>query len=675
MNKNNYFLQRAEMDMGNEIKVSRRFWVAFMLLCVILMGRTSLAAEDTSQSENPVFDIAAQLLSSDEMTYDIQLTIHNQGDDWEGTVRVQMDISYDSLSCAYDTAISLPQGSTKQFVVKIPVRSIEEQDATMKVSLLDRRKNVTAEKRFRRFLLDGTDALAMGILSDSYRSLTYLDLGGESIDYGGVELPISLVELDQDNLMDSLNRLVYLVIDNYNTSVLTDKSLEGIRQWVNDGGMLIVGTGEHAEDTLSGLDFLEIECTRVYEPGERISGEDYGAGLENLSMADLRDKSNRYYEDSDSLVMLSSWGYGAVEIVPYALYDLNPSQIVENWECNEWKLLQNVNDFVRISPTYGNQNYNRSNYIVRNIFKSFGNGGDRLNFGVLKFIVVMYVIFVGPVLYLILRAMKKRDWYWGAVPVTVLVGIFLVYIAGSGFEVVNTRVHSVTVEKLSGQDAGDRPGVGSVTYMHCYDAGRREWRLQLADRYEYVGPFLGNYYGNADDQYYYHILGEGDSVFFGLNPDSSFEDGYFLAGTSQNMETGSISSDLTTSAQWGITGTVTNGTSRDFKYFAVIAADDLFIYENLPAGETCTLEEADYTSWQKGYGSTINAVQYCMSAYAREKNGDYDTVAALGTGIFEIYIRENYSGGTVIIGITEDWYKAVEEDCSETAYGCLYAVQ
>lgn len=647
-----------------------------ILFGVMLLGGTGLAAEDAGQSENPLFDIDAQMLSSDDMTYDIQLTIYNQGDDWEGIVRVQMEISYDSLSCAYDTAISLPQGSTKQFVVRIPVSSIEEQDATMKVSLVDQRKNVTAEKRFGRFLLDRTDALAMGILSDSYSLLTYLDLGGESIDYGGIELPIRLVELDQDNLMNSLNRLAYLVIDNYNTSILTDATLEGIRQWVNDGGMLIVGTGKHAEDTLSGLDFLNIECIRIYEPEERINSEDYGPGLENLSMADLRDTDNQFYEDASSLVKLSSWGYGAVEIVPYALYDLNPSQTIENWELSEGELLQNVYRYVRIAPEYGNQNYSKLSYIVRNIFRSFGNSGDRLNFGGLKFIVVAYVIFVGPVLYLILRAMKKRDWYWGAVPVTVLVGTFLVYVAGSGFEVVNTRVYSVTVEQLSGQDAGNRSATDNVTYMHCYDAGHKEWRLQLADRYDYAGPFLGSYsYGDADGQYYYHIQGEGDSIFFGQNPESGFEDGYFQAGTAQNMETGSISSDLTTSAKWGITGTVTNETSRDFKYFAVIVDGDLFIYEDLPAGETCTLEEANYTSWQKGYGSTINAVQHYMSEYAREINEDYDTVAALGMGIFATYVRENYSGGTMIIGITEDWYKAVEDDCSETSYGCLYAVQ
>lgn len=44
----------------------------------------------------------------------------------------------------------------------------------------------------------------MGILSDSYASLTYLDMEGENLYYNGTELPIKLDKLNQDNLMQSL---------------------------------------------------------------------------------------------------------------------------------------------------------------------------------------------------------------------------------------------------------------------------------------------------------------------------------------------------------------------------------------------------------------------------------------------------------------------------------------
>ncbi len=175
--------------MRNKGKAGNRFWVVLilgMLFGSMLLGRTCLAAEEASRSGNKEFDIDARLLSQDDI-YTIQLTLHNRGEDWEGTVRVSLENNYDSLNCVYDTVISLPQGSTKQFAVSIPVNSVEDRSKTVKVTLLDKKGRVAAEKGFKRFLLDGADSVSLGILSDSYRALTYLDMGGEGVVYyGGV---------------------------------------------------------------------------------------------------------------------------------------------------------------------------------------------------------------------------------------------------------------------------------------------------------------------------------------------------------------------------------------------------------------------------------------------------------------------------------------------------------
>lgn len=667
------------MVMKVKIKICILFLMASalgILLCITLLGKTCAAAEET------VFDIDAQMLPSSDMTYNIRLTVGNQGADWEGTVRLRMEDSYDSRGCVYDTVLSLPQGSTKQFVVRIPMDSMEYTGGTVKVSLLDHKSHVAAEKLFKRLLLDGADALSMGILSDTYQSLTYLDMGGEGLYYGGTEMPVKLLELDQDSLAGSLDSLIFLVIDNYNTSILTDETIDRIRQWVYDGGLLIVGTGKRAEDTLGGLEYLGIECIRVDEPGESSYGWDSYAdsftGFSQLPLAELRDTTGQYFMDMDSLILVSSQGYGAVEVVPYALSDVGQIDLeAENLNYPVWSLLQNVNGYTRIQHGAGNQGYFDNSYILRRIFRTLGNGGNRLNFGALKWIVVLYVIFVGPVLYLILRAAKKRDLYWIAVPVTTLAGILLVYFAGRGFEVVNTRVYSVTVEKLSGQSTE------AVTYMHCYDAGHREWGLRLADRFEYTGPILESYYygsyGSDDDAYRSYILKEGDRLSFGRNPKAGFEDCYFIAGTSRKLGTGSILCDLKPSAQGGVTGTVTNDTGRDFERFVVVCDNVLYAYGELPAGETCALE-AEYTSggqsYYAGYDSAMEAYlqDYMRDYYNRKEKEDIDIIAALGTGVMTACTIEG-SDATVIIGVTKNWDKAVDDDCTEISYGCLYAVQ
>lgn len=640
----------------------------------------SNTTDSMKQTFLPPIDIDAEVLPSGKNTYDIQLTIENQGADWEGIVRLRVTGSYGEMrGCAYDTVLSLPSGSTKQFVVKIPKDSVSSTSGTVKITLLDKESNVTAQKEFNRLLQKEADSLYMGILSDTYSSLTYLDMGGNGLYYINSYLPIKLSELNQSNLIDLLDTLHFLIIDDYDTSVLSDETIEDIWQWVSNGGMLIVGTGSSAEDVLSGLDKLDIECSTVYKPGEyRYDPNAYIDGSQ-LHMAELIDKNDIYNNGYGVFSLVSSWGNGSVEILPYALSELGKldSSSYQDYISQEYFvecILDNANNFAytqySASQTYTNDNI----YTLRRLFYLFGNGSNRLHFGGLKLLVVLYVIFVGPILYLILRFTKKRDFYWIAVPISAFVGILLIYWTGRGFEVGNTNVYSVTMENLSEKGS-------AITYLRCYDAGYKEWDLRLAEGYEAIGPWGNSYYdGNDDSKYYHHIKKEGDRIFFGMNPDTGFDDGYFLAGIDKEPEGSILGNDIKSGKQ-NISGTVSNQTKRDFKYFAVIVDKTLHVYKNLPAGETVDLETAQvvYNELDNYYNNTYATVadtylrQY-MRDSQRKKESDIDMIAALGMGISYVYTKED-ADTTVIIGVTEDWDNVVDDNCSEISYGCLYAIQ
>lgn len=657
--------------MGNKIRINKRifillsFGILFFGVCMGIVGVTAKANEQT-------FIIDAQMLPSDQSVYEIQLKVENQGQDWEGTVRLRLIPDYGgSNDCAYDTALSLPQGSTKQFVVRMPKDSIDRTDVVVRVTLLDKNADEVARKAFGRLLQEKADALTLGILSDEYLSLTYLDMGGNEFYYNGKTYPIRLVELDQDKLADFLDTLNFLVIDSYNTSVLSDKALENIRQWRDNGGVLIIGTGSSAEEVLSGFDDLGIQFSKVYEPGEGTYDSSDYVDVSQLPMAELTDMSGRYVERDGILALGCSWGDGAVGILPYSLAEavrLNAAGDYGQQRSFVERLLQQVSSYASFRYGSGQYTYDYEGmFFSKRICKILGNGSIRLQFGWLKLIVILYVIFVGPVLYLLLRFAKKRDFYWIAVPVTTLVGIFLIYLAGRGFEVVNTNVYSVTVESLSDGNAR--------TYLRCYDAGHKEWELRLAEGYEYAGPLEDSYSRNSDENYYYHIRKEGSRLFFGINPSTGFEDGYFQAGIAREPEKGNIYSELQKNGQWGISGTVTNETRRDFKYFAVIVGEDMFVYKNLPAGADVKLESAEmvYNSDDEYYDGIRG---YCYSFLSEVQGGemaeDMDILTALGIGISFVYPMANR---TVIVGVTKDWDKVVDDNCSEVSYGCLYAVQ
>ena len=642
-----------------------------IIFCGVCMGRAGM----TVRAEEQTFIIDARMLPSNQSVYEIQLKVENQGQDWEGTVRLKMNEGYYGAfnDCAYDTELALPQGSTKQFVVRVPKDSLERTDGVVQVTLLDKSGDIAAQKEFGRLLQAEADSLAMGILSDKYRSLSYLDMGGDEFYYNRKNYPIKLQELDQDKLADSLDALNYLVIDSYNTGVLSEQTLEDIRQWMDDGGVLILGTGSSAEEVLAGFDDLEVQCARVYDPGEGPNIFTDLVDVSQLPMAELKDLKGKYEEGYMIFGLLASRGNGAVEILPYSLSEVAQMNAAGDYEQQksfvESMLLQ-VSDY---ASTYGSSHYtynSDSKYLLTEIISYLGNGSSRLRLGGLKLIVILYVIFVGPVLYLILRFAKKRDLYWIAVPVTTLVGIFLVYFAGRGFEVVSTNVYSVTVENLD--DGGN-----ARTYLHCYDAGHKEWNLRLSEGYEYAGPLEESHYRSSDENYYYHIRKEGDRLFFGMNPSMGFEDGYFQAGIVRESEEGSIHSAVQINSMQGIRGTVANETKRDFKYFAVSTEEHLFVYKDLPAGAEVKLEDLEVVyNNHGGYYTGVDRYYYdfMQDVQRDEIEKDKDILSALGMGIFSAYPTED-SNATIIVGVTEDWDKAVDDHCSEVSYGCLYAVQ
>lgn len=672
--------------MEKKSKINRRvlrglaLGILFLSLCLGSAG-VSVKAEEQR------FAIDAEVLPSNKGAYEVQLTIENQGQDWEGTVRLTIDVynngGYRSTStCAYDTILSLPSGSTKQFVVKVPRDSLERTDGIVKITLLDKNEVEVVQKEFDRLLQEQAQALPMGILSDEYLSLTYLDMGGNEIYYGGSNrYPIKLVELDQDNLADTLDVLSFLVIDSYNTSVLSDKTLESIEQWLDNGGVLIIGTGSSAEKVLSGLDDLDIQSSKGDGQGEDIYDfYNYSdVDISQLFMAELIDRNDKYEEVSGIPALVRSWGNGAVGILPYSLSELGELDASdyrgytqeEFIESILWQVSCYAASHCGTGESVNNGFYAR---ITLNRFcHLLGNGASRLQFGGLKMIVILYVIFVGPVLYLILRAAKKRDLYWIAVPAATLVGILLVYIVGRGFKVTGTNVFSATIENLSG-------GGNVQTYLRCYDAGHKEWDLRLAEGYEYAGPLEEDYHRSSDDEkYYYHIKKEGDRLFFGINPSIGFEDSYFLAGITKEPEGGSISGNLQVDGQSSIKGTVTNGTKWDFIYFAVIMNDNLFVYKNLPAGEDIKLEAAekvfdDTTGYYNGSSAQSYLYDYMWEVQRGGKKKDADILTALGIGISYLYSLED-PDMTAIIGVCEDWDKAVDDNCNEVSYGCLYEIQ
>ena len=654
-----------------------KYW-AFWVLGFILCGLFCDKSVQIVHAEETRFDVEARLLPSDGDIYDIQLTIKNCGEDWEGTVQLLANGTpkTEIYDCAYDIQLSLPQESIKQFVTHVPKKSIKYVENPFKIVFWDNQSQKTEEKQIRRLLTDGSSVLSMGILSDAYSALTYLDMGGRELAFERAYFPIKLKQLNRDTLAGELDKLTFLVIDQYDTAVLPYDTVYEITKWIYDGGILFVGTGSYAEDTLKGLGNLKMDVTKICKPGENKSAQTYNLDLHKLPIAELNDRAGMYYMNNRIQAYIDDWGDGALGILPYALSELG------SLDASAYQNNSTQQDFTELildevskaadSRFRKSSEYNpeaESSYTFDRFFNMFGNSNQQLHFGLLGMIVAAYVIFVGPVLYMILKHMGKRDYYWLAVPATTLAGIVLIYFAGRGFEVADTKVYSMSVRNLAEQDY--------VTYMHCYDAKHREWKLQLSEQYAAVGPLVGIGYENSNKEgYYHHIRQEGDRLLFGIVPNTSFEDSFFVAEGAKQTINGTIQSAVEY-GEHGIYGTVANQTVWDFAYFAVIYDDMLYIYKDLPSGESCDLGETKKVFSGTGYTEEPGEAylyRFLMDFYDQDLKKDLDSIAALGAAVEAVYTDKNRSK-TMVFGVTKDWDKAVDGNCNETAFGCVYVIQ
>lgn len=662
---------------------------AFLLFCLMLcmavvFGMTGISVQ--AKEEGSAFFIDAEMVNMNEDTYDIQVTIENPGKDWEGTVRIVVDESY-RMSTAYDVKLALPEGSEKQFVVKVSKAGIEQTNGTVYVYMVDKKEKVVWDETFYHLLTNGQMAIHLGILSDDYSSLTYLDMNGNKMYFWGDDYPIKLYELNQANLLDKLDNMQYLVIDDFDTAVLTQDELDAINDWCDDGGMLIVGTGEYAEETLVSLskDFVDIEYYEVNEPGSVGQFYQYNdmVNWSVLHMANLMEGApdHNYNVMWTSAVMCYSYGDGVIAVTPYSLKELG-------WQGDEFykdsyldrvrfvsDLLQETANMSmsRYNNPYSGKQYNVLNNIST-VLRAMSVSNTKLDFNVLRWVIILYVIFVGPILYFILKSMKKRDYYWGAVAVTVVGTIMLVFLAGRGHEVKNTRVFSVITENIG--DMGK-----SKAYLYAYDASLDEWSMKLKEGCEYAGKmgYRNNWYSDEEGAYDSRVIQEGDRFSVGIVPGENFEDAYFVLGYAKDAQgtNGNLSGKNIYEDLGKLHGVITNETDKDFSYFAVIVNDYVFLMEGWEAGETIDLQNqqvlyhnSDGTGYFERYQYNYLRDEYRYSDRTPE---DISALAAIGAGIYNACL-ECDDVGIVIMGVTEDEAGTVDDNVSEISYRCIYRV-
>ncbi|MCM1119575.1 MAG: hypothetical protein NC543_09470 [bacterium] len=662
-----------------------------VLLCIILLlsgsgGNVAYAAgEETGESS---FFGNVELLKQEDGNYVMQVTVVNRGKDFTGTVQVVFAGSI-ARNCAYNTEITLPSQGKKQFTITVPERAVETVKGLCSLNFLDEKGEVLQNVPLKNVFGGLASGITVGILSDDYSQLSYLDARGLNLDVRGVDYPLQLMELSGENLRTYLDGLYFLVIDQFDTSTLGQENIQAIQEWVIGGGWLILGTGAYAQQTLSGFDadFLDLQPVRISEPGEEnilsdnaqrysyyYSYQVEGIEFEQMAVAefdldDLYARGGFESSQNPAILLSDSYGSGVVTVYFCSLGDEEMHRL-PNYMIRT--MFEEVMERSSSSNFNGNSDMQE---IGQRALANIDNRNTNVDFSWLKVLIAVYVVLVGPVLYLVLRRYRKSEWYWLGVPALGLVFIAGVSLFGQGAKVNGIRAYSVTVQRTDSSRMD--------TFLLAYRSGTRLWEVKLADDYDVAGPGFGGYYyrgSSSASDYYYTVSNGSQGLSVGIKPRENFESGYLYAGGRAEKK-GNFTADALheDSLYGGLGGAITNDTGYDLAYMAVWYEENLLIYSDVKAGEALDLKQAFNENryvYRDTTASDVRDLSYSIvyyRSYGTRADYQQDDMAALIIGLgMAREARTMGNDSALIAGVVKNYDRAVAEKCNEIAYGCLY---
>lgn len=665
--------------------------IALMLLCTVSLftGREGDTVYAKTEEYTASLSGSVAMLKQEEKGYVMQVTVENGGEDFAGTVQV-IFASVDGDNCAYNTEITLPARGKKQFTIRVPDTAADTAKGMCALNFLDKKGELLQSVKLNNVFRNTMTEIPVGVLSENYEGLSLMEAKGETLGIRSMSYPVKLQELQGENLKEQLTGVYILLIDQYDVSALHKEDILAIEDWVKGGGCLLVGTGEYAEQTLTGFDqdFLDVRIKEIREPGEgnilssnadrneyyySLYKED-GIDFTKMAVAglDIGSVTGYFYEDMDNPAAISTMERGAVMVFYCSFGD------EELQKADSYTIISLYQELMDTGGNFIGDDDSEWTYVRQRCLAFMDHINTNVDFTWLKIMILVYVVLVGPVFYLILRKCKKCEWYWIGVPAVGMLFIAGVYVAGRDIRVKEPRVYSVTVQEADENRAD--------TYLMAYHAGTKPWEISLRDTYEMAGPDSGGnqyYYGGYQnvDRYYYTVGNGSDGLSVGIKPEENFDNGYFhVTGSAQSR--GRISCSGIKSMGTALPeGTITNETDCDMAYLAVFYGEDILAFSDVKAGETIDLRRdrgnGKCVYQYSAYSRSLNDVLYDMLTvyrYRDDKGYAQDDMAALliglGTANNE---RPEGSEEAMIVGVVKNYDRATVGRCSELSYGCLYS--
>jgi hypothetical protein len=434
----------------------------------------------------------------------VYVVLANEGTDMEGELRAAVQSSSGAEPSVYSRSVALPAHSRKAYFLYLPAAELLYRPR-LTVQLAAANEALAIEEVVVTWV-DATDRL-YGIVSSDTSALNFL----ADVAPAGGEARVARLALDAlppDPL--AWEGLDVLILNDVDTAALDDEQRRALETWLAHGGHLVVGGGAGAARTAAGVAgpsigsgqrLLPVTVTGVRQVDDlRALGEVVGApvaaGPFAVAETDLQD--GEALIEQDGLVLLARRSHGAGQ-VDFLAFDagLNP---FASWDDNIrlWKWI------VEAQPTVASLPGVSGGYPAQQAVNAIPGLRGLSALEILAFMLI-YIVIIGPLNYLVLRRLKRRELAWLTIPLVVAGFTVCAYVTGFRIRGSATIVHRLGLVVVPQESR-----VGRVSeVVGLFSPRRTRYDVRAAGARVREIP-AGDYYGGPMAVQPLHIVEEED---------------------------------------------------------------------------------------------------------------------------------------------------------------------
>ncbi len=398
----------------------------------------------------------------------VQVNVANSGTAVTGELLIE--IGPTGNKNVYTSPISLPTQSEKRVTLYVHITSFT---SALTVELRDDKDRLIGQATTGTLSQLADDDLLYGVVSPEPGELEFL----ENVTGGHSSAAVAFLDLvDLPAVPAAWNGLDVLVLNDVDTGQFTTTQLDALEGWVNTGGQLVVTGGPGWQKTaVAFTDLLPVTITGSESVDDlpalsQRAGEPFrDPGPYLVAASSLRQGELLVHQDGLPLLAVHRLGRGSVYFLA-----LDPKLApLLDWDGSE-RLWSEISRRVPDLPVWGKGIQN--GYTAGTAVSSLPSLAlpSVLNMTLFLFI---YVIIIGPVNYLVLKRLNRRELAWATIPAIILFFSALAYVTGFQLKGNDTIVNQMSI--IYGQtDSGQ---VRVQTLLGLYSPRRTTYDMTLPD--------------------------------------------------------------------------------------------------------------------------------------------------------------------------------------------------